>query len=77
MRNTYEFNIICGHYKEKNSRCIEGEFCEHGHFVPIDFNTIEAGFNLYQILQILSLTHPDYTQLEAFKRDENQYIYLL
>lgn len=77
MRDVYEFNLICGHFKEKNSHCIENEFCEFGHLVPIDFNTIQAGFNIYQVLQILSNTHPEHESLESFKRDETQYQYLL
>mmetsp|Transcript_30174 Transcript_30174/g.46121 ORF Transcript_30174/g.46121 Transcript_30174/m.46121 type:complete len:80 (-) Transcript_30174:2266-2505(-) len=52
-RRIYEYNIMCSHYKDTDrgsdsgTHCIENEFCEHGHLIPRDRNTIQTGFNIY------------------------------
>jgi len=75
--HTYNYNRFCDHYGVKGYSCIKDEYCEKGLLIPTDINTIEAGFNFYQVLMILSKTHPDHDALSQFKRDENEYLYLL
>lgn len=54
--NIYNYDIQCKHYgREKGidgapHNCIEKEYCEFGHMIPRDKNTIQTGFNIYQIL---------------------------
>ena len=52
----YNYEIICDHWNtsvENGHRCIKDEFCEYGHMIPRDIVTIQTGFNIYMILQIL------------------------
>jgi hypothetical protein len=75
--HTYNYNRRCDHVGKRGYSCVADEFCQEGYMIQQDVLTIEAGFNFYQILMILSRTHPDDEQLHNFIRDENQYIYLL
>jgi hypothetical protein len=77
LRHAWAYDLRCTHANEKGSGCIEGEYCAKGHLIPIDFDTIATGFNLYQVLQKLHRSHPEDEQLVPFKRDENEYLYLL
>ena len=78
MQHVYDHSIWCTHYKDpENTTCIKGEYCSEGHMVPLDLETIQAGFNLYQVLQILIKTHPEHPSLDPFIRDENEYLFLL
>lgn len=49
----YTMNMCCGHFILPDSNCIKEEFCEYKHLLPIDHNTIKAGFNLYMVLKKL------------------------
>ena len=80
-KRIYDFDIKCSHFNDKDpsdkeSRCIEDEFCQFGHFIPRDKNVIQTGFNIYQILQLLNNTCGDDPRMECFKRNELKYIYL-
>jgi hypothetical protein len=54
--NIYNYDIQCKHYGKTKGidgsphNCIEKEYCEFGHMIPRDKNTIQTGFNIYQIL---------------------------
>lgn len=44
-KEIYKFSKICNHYKnrqlkEGDNHCIEDEFCQHGHLIPRDRETI-------------------------------------
>lgn len=44
-KRIYDFDIKCSHFNDKDpsdkeSRCIEDEFCQFGHFIPRDKNVI-------------------------------------
>ena len=73
----YDFNQQCNHYKSEGdsgkSRCLEDEFCEFKFLIPRDLNTIQTGFNIYQILSILQASNPDDKRLSPFKRNEGEY----
>ena len=77
LRHAWAYDLRCTHANEKGSGCIEGEYCAKGHLLPADFDTVATGFNLYQVLQKLQASHPEDEQLAPFKRDENEYLYLL
>lgn len=73
----YDFNQQCNHYKSEGdqgkSRCLEDEFCEFKYLIPRDLNTIQTGFNIYQILSILQNSNPMRRELQIFKRNEGEY----
>jgi hypothetical protein len=43
-KRVYEYTIMCDHWDDKNldgkSKCIQDEFCEFGHMIPRDLNTL-------------------------------------
>lgn len=43
-QKVYEFNLMCTHFndkiKEGVSHCIENEYCQYGHMIPRDKETI-------------------------------------
>jgi hypothetical protein len=54
-KEIYEFNKSCNHFKQKKvkegeNHCLEDEYCQLGHLIPRDRETIQTGFNIYQIL---------------------------
>jgi hypothetical protein len=77
MRYHYEYDMQCDHAGKRGYSCIENEHCEFGYLLPGDLDAIEAGFNLFQALQILARPNPDHAALAAFKRDDNEYLYLM
>ena len=51
-KEIYKFNKICKHFKKSNvkegdNHCLEDEFCQHGHLIPRDRETIQTGFNIF------------------------------
>ena len=67
----YQFNHICNHYEQAigagEFNCIKDEFCEKQYYIKRDLNTIQTGFNLYQILKILENLQPDHAKLKCFR----------
>lgn len=81
-KQIYCFNHICNHYEKASGQsgeinCIKDEFCEKQYFIPRDLDTIQTGFNIYQILKILERVQPNHDKLKAFKGDQAKYKYLL
>jgi hypothetical protein len=78
--NIYNYDIQCKHYGKLKGidgvpfNCIEKEYCEFGHMIPRDKNTIQTGFNIYQILQFLRESNPDHKKLQRFDRT-NVFLY--
>lgn len=62
---------------ESGTHCIENEFCEFGHLIPRDKQTIQTGFNINQILMLLQKVTPDHPKLVCFRRDVDKYEYLM
>lgn len=77
MKYVYEYNMQCDHAGKPGYACIEDEFCELEYLLPCDRHTIEAGFNLFQALQVLARSNPGHTSLQVFKRDDNEFLYLM
>lgn len=81
-KQIYSFNHLCSHYEKASGQsgeinCIKEEFCEKQHFIPRDLDTIQTGFNIYQILKILEKVQPNHPKLKVFKGDRAKYKYLL
>lgn len=72
--NIYNYDIQCKHFGKPKGidgaphNCIEKEYCEFGHMIPRDKNTIQTGFNIYMILQFLRESNPDHKKLKRFDR---------
>lgn len=77
-KKIYEFNKQCTHFKEGGDsvRCIEGEFCEYMYLIPRDNHTIQTGFNIYSILQILKQSNPTHRAVKCLIRDESGFSFL-
>ena len=82
IKNNYNHTIMCDHFpntetmprqesvpQSQVSNCIKDEYCEYGKLLPRDLNTIQAGFNLFQTLQIFEKILPNNQKIESFKRD--------
>ena len=77
MKYIYEYDKCCGdHPSKRGFACIKEEHCEKGYLLNADRATIEAGFNLYQALQILAKENSKHASLACFQRDDNEYLYL-
>lgn len=55
---------------------MEDEFCQHGHLIPRDRETIQTGFNIFQILQILRRSLPNHPKLAVLEIDQQKYDFL-
>jgi hypothetical protein len=82
MLHAYDYDMRCDHYRRSGYSCVEGEYCELGYLLPADLETIEAGFNFYQVLQILTKKQSEpsnlsHASLSHFRRDEQEYLQLL
>jgi len=79
-RRIYEFNLMCTHFNEKiqegAAHCLENEFCQYGHMIPRDKETIQTGFSIFQVLTILRSTCPEHPKLQCLNRDLRKYDYL-
>ena len=79
-RRIYEFNLMCTHFNEKvqegAAHCLENEFCQQGHMIPRDKETIQTGFSIFQVLTILGSTCPEHPKLQCLNRDLRKYDYL-
>ena len=74
-RAVYDLDLICDHFDKGErstadlSQCIEDEYCEKGHLLPRDKQTISTGFNIYQVLLLLFRTHPEHSSLSSLQKD--------
>ena len=80
-KEIYKFNKTCNHYKNRNlkegdNHCMEDEFCQHGYLIPRDRETIQTGFNIFQILQILRRSLPNHPKLAVLEIDHQKYDFL-
>jgi hypothetical protein len=66
-------NKQCMHYKKvsqiQRNYCEEGVLCQYGNLVPLDYNIIEAAFNIFIILVELKAYYPKHHKLEHLRFD--------